>query len=46
MGRQEDHEIVRTCAMEARGSGRRMKEVLMSQPEVTEFIKVGISIIY
>jgi len=38
VGRQEAHEIVRTSAMEARESGRHMKEVLMSRPEVTEFI--------
>ncbi|MBC2696963.1 MAG: hypothetical protein HF976_00100 [ANME-2 cluster archaeon] len=38
LGRQEAHEIVRTSTMEARESGRHMKEVLMSQPEVTEFI--------
>ena len=41
VGRQEAHEIVRTSAMEARESGRHMKEVLMSQPEVTEFISAG-----
>ncbi len=38
VGRQEAHEIVRTSAMEARESGRHMKDVLMSRPEVTEFI--------
>ncbi len=38
VGRQEAHEIVRSSAMEARESGRHMKEVLMSRPEVTEFI--------
>ncbi len=38
VGRQEAHEIVRTSAMEARESGRHMKEVLVSRPEVTEFI--------
>ncbi|MBA1341662.1 MAG: Argininosuccinate lyase [ANME-2 cluster archaeon] len=41
VGRQEAHEIVRTSAMEARESGRHMKEVLMSRPEVTEFISAG-----
>jgi len=41
VGRQEAHEIVRTSAMEARESGRRMKEVLMSRPGVTEFINAG-----
>jgi adenylosuccinate lyase len=38
VGRQDAHEIVRTSAMEARESGRHMKEVLMSKSEVTEFI--------
>ena len=38
VGRQEAHEIVRTSAMEARESGKHMKDVLMSRPEVTEFI--------
>ena len=38
VGRQEAHEIVRISAMEGRESGRHMKEVLMSRPEVTEFI--------
>ncbi len=41
VGRQEAHEIVRTSAMEARESGRHMKEVLMSRPEVTGFISAG-----
>jgi adenylosuccinate lyase len=41
VGRQEAHEIVRTSAMEARESGRHMKDVLMSRPEVTEFISAG-----
>ena len=41
VGRQEAHEIVRTCAMEARESGRHMKEVLMMRSEVTEFISAG-----
>jgi len=41
VGRQEAHEIVRTCAMEGRESGRRMKEVLMSRPEETELISAG-----
>jgi len=41
VGRQEAHEIVRTSAMEARESGRHMKEVLMSRPEVTVFISAG-----
>jgi len=41
VGRQEAHEIVRTSAMEARESGRHMKEVLMSRPDVTEFISAG-----
>ena len=41
VGRQEAHEIVRTSAMEARESGRHMKEVLMSRSEVTEFISAG-----
>ena len=41
VGRQEAYEIVRTCAMEARESGRHMKEVLMSRPEVTGFISAG-----
>jgi len=41
VGRQEAHEIVRTSAMEARESGRHMKEVLMSRVEVTEFISAG-----
>jgi len=30
---KEAHEIVRTSAMEARESGRHMKDVLMSRPE-------------
>jgi adenylosuccinate lyase len=38
VGRQEAHEIVRTSAMEARESGRHMKEILMSRPEVTDYI--------
>ena len=41
VGRQEAHEIVRTSAMEARESGRHMKDVLVSRPEVTEFISAG-----
>ena len=41
VGRQEAHEIVRTSAMEARESGRHMKEVLMKRSEVTEFISAG-----
>ena len=41
VGRQEAHEIVRTSAMEARETGRHMKEVLMSRPEVTGFISAG-----
>jgi len=41
VGRQEAHEIVRTSAMEARESGRHMKEVLMSRPEVTGYISAG-----
>ncbi len=41
VGRQEAHEIVRTSAMEARESGRHMKDVLVSRPEVTEFIGAG-----
>jgi adenylosuccinate lyase len=41
VGRQEAHEIVRTSAMEARESGRHMKDVLMSRPDVTEFISAG-----
>jgi len=41
VGRQEAHEIVRTCAMEARESGRHMKDVLMSRTEVTGFISAG-----
>jgi adenylosuccinate lyase len=41
VGRQDVHEIVSTSAMEARESGRHMKEVLMSRPEVTEFISAG-----
>ena len=41
VGRQEAHEIVRISAMEARESGRHMKEVLMSRPEVTEFISAA-----
>jgi adenylosuccinate lyase len=41
VGRQKAHEIVRTSAMEGRESGRHMKEVLMSRPEVTEFISAG-----
>jgi adenylosuccinate lyase len=41
VGRQEAHEIVRTSAMEARESGRHMKDVLMSRPGVTEFISAG-----
>jgi len=38
VGRQEAHEIVRTSAMEARESGRHMKEVLMMRSEVTAYI--------
>ena len=38
MARQEAYEIKRTSAMEVHESGRHMKEVLMSRPEVTEFI--------
>ena len=41
VGRQEAHEIVRVSAMEARESGRHMKEVMISRPEVTEFISAG-----
>ena len=41
VGRQEAHEIVRTSAMEARESGRHMKDVLVSRPEVTGFISAG-----
>ena len=41
MARQEAYEIVRTSAMEARESGRHVKEVLVLRPEVTEFISVG-----
>jgi adenylosuccinate lyase len=40
-GRQEAHEIVRTSAMEARESGRHMKDVLVSQPEVIKYINAG-----
>jgi len=41
VARQEAYEIVRTSAMEARESGRHVKEVLVLRPEVTEFISVG-----
>jgi len=41
VGRLEAHEIVRTIAMEARESGRHMKDVLMSRPKVTEYISAG-----
>ena len=41
MARQEAYEIVRTSAIEARELGRHIKEVLMSRPEVTEFISAG-----
>lgn len=37
-GRQEAHEIVRTSAMEARESGRHMKDVLVSRPEVIKYM--------
>ena len=38
VGRQEAHEIVRVCAMEAHETGRHMKDVLMSKVEVTQYI--------
>lgn len=38
VGRQEAHETVRTCAMEARESGKHMKDVLKSKSEVTRYI--------
>ena len=38
VGRQEAHEIVRSSAMEAHESGKHMKDVLVSRPEVTEYI--------
>ncbi|MCL7414739.1 MAG: adenylosuccinate lyase [ANME-2 cluster archaeon] len=38
VGRQEAHEIVRSSAMEAHESGRHMKDVLVSRPEVIEYI--------
>jgi adenylosuccinate lyase len=41
VGRQEAHEIVRVCAMEAHETGRHMKDVLMSKVEVTEYISPG-----
>jgi adenylosuccinate lyase len=41
VGRQEAHELVRVCAMEAHETGRHMKDVLMSKVEVTEYITPG-----
>ncbi|MDF1558370.1 MAG: adenylosuccinate lyase [ANME-2 cluster archaeon] len=38
VGRQEAHEIVRSSAMEAHESGKHMKDVLVSRPEVIEYI--------
>ncbi len=38
VGRQQAHEIVRTSAMEARETGRHMKDVLISRPEVTRYL--------
>jgi adenylosuccinate lyase len=38
VGRQEAHEIVRSSAMEARESGRHMKDVLVSRREVIKYI--------
>lgn len=38
VGRQEAHEIVRTCAMEAHESGQHMKDVLLARTEVSKYI--------
>jgi len=38
VGRQEAHEIVRSSAMEAHESGMHLKDVLLSKPEVTQYL--------
>lgn len=38
MGRQQAHEVVRVCAMEAHEKGLHMKDVLSSKVEVTEYL--------
>ncbi len=38
VGRQQAHEIVRTSAMEARETGKHMKDILISKPEITRYL--------
>jgi adenylosuccinate lyase len=38
VGRQQAHEIIRTCAMESRETQRHLKDVLISRPEVIQHL--------
>ncbi|OPY21433.1 MAG: adenylosuccinate lyase [Methanomethylovorans sp. PtaU1.Bin073] len=38
VGRQEAHEIVRSSAMEAHETGKHFKEVLLSKPDVANYL--------
>jgi adenylosuccinate lyase len=38
VGRQEAHELVRSSAMEAHDSGKHFKDVLLANPEVSNYL--------